>query len=100
MIRKRNDSVKDGCGDSGTEGQTFTKDHAFNDVNFGYPGRDKRERSVSGAYTRDDDAGLVRRDDFEHSAGSRQIWSDVEQNSDTVDDNHNAITHGVDRGQS
>ena len=29
-IRKRNDSVKDGCGIDGTEGQRYSREHAVN----------------------------------------------------------------------
>jgi hypothetical protein len=37
-IRKRDDSVKRGCGVDGRLGEDYTKDHAFNDVNLGYSG--------------------------------------------------------------
>ena len=50
----------------------------------------------------DDDAGLVRRQDFEHSAGSRQIWRDMEanQNPDGEFDTTGGIRSGVNRSQS
>jgi hypothetical protein len=100
MLRKRNDSVKDGCGDSGTDGQNYTKDHAFNDVNFGYPGADKRERSRPGKYTTND-ADLTRTDGFEHGSGSRSIYQDVEQNQrpNGEFDSTGPIKAGVNRGQ-
>jgi hypothetical protein len=114
MIRKHNDSVKAGCGVDGREGETWTKDHAFNDMNLGYPGnrevdstddiKGRKVRNSPGyaAYTSDDDAGLRRADDFEHSAGSRQIWLDVEanQNPDGEFDTTGGIRSGVNRSQS
>jgi hypothetical protein len=88
-------------GIDGESAMGFTKQFNVGDMNDPdvYPGADKRERSQAGSYT-DNNSGLTRTEGFERGASSRQIWSDVEQNSDTVDANHNAITHGVDRGQS
>lgn len=113
-IRKRDDSVKRGCGVDGRLGEDYTKDHAFNDVNLGYSGnrevdptddikgRRIRNNACHAAYTSDDHAGLVRRQDFEHSAGSRQIYLDVEanQNPGGEFDSTGPIKAGVNRGQS
>jgi hypothetical protein len=65
-------------------------------------GRKVRNSPGYAAYTSDDDAGLVRRQDFEHSAGSRQIWRDMEanQNPDGEFDTTGGIRSGVNRSQS
>jgi hypothetical protein len=90
-VRKHNDHVRDGCGDSGTDGQTFTKDHAFNDVNFGYPGQKSRERSRPGSYT-DNESGLRRSDPADERAlKSRDFNSAVEDNQS--DDGNRGIKH-------
>ncbi len=99
-IRKRNDRVKGGRGVDGREGESYTKDHAFNDVDFGYAGNDKLERSRPGAYT-SNAAGLTRTDGFEHGSASRQIWEDVEVNQRPGGeyDSTGPIKAGVNRSQ-
>jgi hypothetical protein len=70
-------------------------------------GRVIRERASGGeaAYSPDSDADWLRpdrTDDFQFSAGSRQIWRDTEENQDQniSSDPHNKITAGVSRSQS
>ena len=55
----------------------------------------------AGRYTRDDDAGLKRTDDFEHHSASRQIWQDVEDNQRPGGeyDSTGPIRSGVNRSQ-
>jgi hypothetical protein len=114
MLRKRNDSVKRGQGIDGGLGENYTDAYNVPDMQDAYPGnrhvdegRDIKGRKIRNspgyaAYTSDDDAGLVRRQDFEHSAGSRQIWRDVEanQNPDGEFDTTGGIRSGVNRSQS
>lgn len=99
-IRKHNDSRKRGQGIDGGLGEDFTKAHAFNDVQFGYPGGQGSERSKPGKYGTND-AGLTRTDDFEHGSASRDILDDVEanQNPNGEFDSTGGIRAGVNRSQ-
>jgi hypothetical protein len=113
MIRKHNDSVKDGVGDSGTEGQDYTKKYVTDP--WSYPGnrevpetQDPKGRKVRNdpghaAYSPDSDGAMPRSgEDFQFSAGVRDLMADVETNQDqnVSSDPHNAITAGVNRSQS
>jgi hypothetical protein len=102
MKRYRDDSVKPGCGVDETEGEDYTKKFNVGNMNNPdvYPGGQGSERSRAGNYTTND-AGLRRDDDFEGSAGSRQIWQDVEDNQNPNGEfaSTGPIRAGVNRGQ-
>ena len=90
MIRKRNDSVKPGCGIDGSEGENFTK--RGTDPYKSNPRGDFLSPRGAGVY-QDKDAGFLRRksanDDPEQgkytlAGGARDIFDAVEgQSSDS-----------------
>jgi hypothetical protein len=107
-IRKRNDSVKPGCGVDDDLGADFTKKYktAMDDPSV-YPGQRSEESSYAGEYT-SNDSGLTRTDNFEGKSGSRfggsvsrDILDDVEtnQNPGGEFDTTGPITAGVNRSQ-
>ena len=116
MIRKRRDSEGPRRGAMGIDGEAamdYTDRYNVPDMQFAYPGnrhvdedRDIKGRKVRNspgyaAYTSDDDARLVRRGDFEGTAGERQIYSDVEENARPGGeyDSTGAIRSGINRSQ-
>jgi hypothetical protein len=96
MQRKRNDSE----GWKRGEG-AYSKEVKLRRDGWPMPADPGTSREGGGAYTSDADAGLVRGDDFEGSASSRQIWSDVEANQRPGGefDSTGAIRSGVSRSQ-
>jgi hypothetical protein len=90
-IRKRNDSE----GWKRGEG-AFSKEVQLRNAPP-LPRNPETSAKGEGAYTSDADGGLVRSDDFEHGASSRQIWSDTDKNSS--DDGDRGIRAGVNRSQ-
>jgi hypothetical protein len=107
-IRKRNDSVKPGCGVDDDLGADYTKKYKTPMDNPSvYPGQRSNESSYAGAYT-SNDSGLTRTDNFEGpdssnfgGSGSRDIMSDVEsnQNPNGEFDSCGPIRAGVNRSQ-
>jgi hypothetical protein len=104
--RRHNDTVADGMGDSGTEGQDFVTPGP--DQQFGYPGQRSKETSYAGAYT-ENKSGLTRTDNFEGSDGSPYGGSISRDIMDAVESNQNPggefdttgpIRAGVNRSQS
>jgi hypothetical protein len=85
-IRKRDDSVKPGCGIDGAEGENFTK--RGTDPWNSNPAGNSNSAS-HGKYTNNDDAGLKERQPWEVGAKTRQILDEVEANDD--DDGNRAI---------
>jgi hypothetical protein len=103
-IRKRNDSVKRGCGVDGTEGENYTKAYNivgdYDGMQFAYPGQRSKESSYAGAYT-SNDSGLTRTAGSEHGSVSRDILDSVEANQNPNDefDTTGPIKAGVNRSQ-
>jgi hypothetical protein len=78
-IRKRDDSVKDGCGIDGTEGQSFTKQRT--DPWTSNPkGNDVDERGAN-VYQNKNADFLRNKLPYEATEESRDIWNDVEGQS-------------------
>jgi hypothetical protein len=81
-IRKRNDSVKPGCGIDGTEGESFTKQRT--DPWKSNPKDDYLSPQGAGAYQSGDADFLRNKLPDEAVNGSRDIWDAVEgQSSDS-----------------
>jgi hypothetical protein len=84
MIRKRNDSVKDGCGVDGSEGQNYTKIGRVSPWKSN-PKDDYLSPQGAGKY-QDADASFLRNKlpDEAAAPASRDIWDAVEgQSSDS-----------------
>jgi hypothetical protein len=80
-IRKRDNSVKDGCGIDGSKGQRFTKEYA--DSPWSPPEMERINPKGAGKYT-NDDSGLRNRRPYEATADSYDVFDEVEgQSSDS-----------------
>jgi hypothetical protein len=94
MIRKRNDSVKPGCGIDGTEGENLTKQRT--DPWKSNPKDDYLSPQGAGKY-QDADASFLRNkmpSDQSGGVGTRDILDNVERNSGTG--KPGPIKYGVD----
>jgi hypothetical protein len=105
MKRKRNDSVKPGKGIDGTEGEDFSGKYAKDP--WGYGGASQgSEKSYGGEYSPNSDGDAAQRTsskDFQFWAQERDIFDDVNANSDVRGDSVNAnsgpIKYGINKKQ-
>jgi hypothetical protein len=78
--RKRNDSVKDGVGIDGAEGQRYSREHAVNPWDSNPKGSDVDERGAN-VYQNKNADFLRNKLPYEATEESRDIWNDVEGQS-------------------
>jgi hypothetical protein len=79
FARKRDDSVKAGCGIDGQKGERFTKEHVSSTWNPPNPG-DKISKP-GGAYTNNESGLRNKQPDDVSNTPARDLWDDVEKNS-------------------
>jgi hypothetical protein len=94
-IRRRNDSVKPGCGIDGDLGSNYTKQHRTDPWDSNPKGNDVGARGA-GKYE-DKEVSFLRNrpaDDQTGGAGSKDILDNVERNSGTG--KPGAIRYGID----
>jgi hypothetical protein len=111
MIRKRNDSVKPGCGIDGTKGENFGArvssefDHNMDEFNLrsAHPERSYSRNSDGKAGDRwmekATEQPLKNVQDVGYSWSKRDIWSDVNENDGPHSGFSAAVRAGVNRSQ-
>jgi hypothetical protein len=109
-IRKRDDSIKGGRGIDGTQGEKFTKQGITSHLGQDGTYSDRKERGYSPNAKRSSgdnyvevgvtDAGLRQVDDFGYRAETRDIYSDVDGNSEGTNGGFSGpVKYGVNRPQ-
>jgi hypothetical protein len=82
-VKRHDDSIKDGCGIDGTEGQTYSRDHAVDPWSSNPRGNFKSPRGA-GKYQDDNADFLTNKPPAETGATSYGILDEVEaQSSDS-----------------
>jgi hypothetical protein len=97
VIRKRSDNVKPGCGVDGSLGENYTKVGRVSPWNSNSKGNDVDERGAN--VYQDKNAGFLRNkppSDQSGGVGTKEIWSDVDKNSNSGTDKTGPIKYGVD----
>jgi hypothetical protein len=79
FARKRDDSVKDGCGIDGTRGQDFTKKHASSP--WSPPATGDKIMPGGGRYTNNESGLRNKKPDDVSNTPARDIFDNVEKNS-------------------